>query len=593
MRKILLFVVLSLVGAVAPSHAAVSGNKEMPRMENPSLSPDGRYVAYLARDTAGKVAVETIDLDGDDARHRAIDSSAFDGQGLDWWGWANSDLLLCGLHQGKRSTILAVNADGSGRRVLMKHEARSDDPDLRPQVIDWLPREPQYVLLRLQGPSEAFPSAQQIDVIDGTRKVRVPAQPPIRHFRTDRFGEVRFGWGADENGAMVGFSRLGEAKLFRPLKWKRLTRLRVPPRVTSLEPMPVFVDVMGHLPAVGRRGGNDAIWWLDLNDEEEPRPNTWADGTHAFQTLVTPRGEFLGLQMSGGERPQVWYEAGADNVGERVAKELGVDAVKVAVIDRVDNPSRYLVRAKRGTEPTRLYLYGIAGGPFELREIGRLDGAPMPAPAPTAVASTPAASTGGGDTLDLLVTVTEPGTKKPVKGLPVRIVLSSDPDWRSPDAGKRYVTDDKGRVRDSRPIRLESKRVNLDIPLVTHGAVGFDFGIEIHTGGMPLLYTLTLDEVKRAHGTLISDTQVYTRDDKGRYTREVDFSWHGTNEAVGGSYGIPPRAPKTFERLPDPPPFRLTERNLQLLPHPRADGTTRWAFDLRLTLDPYRPREGG
>ena len=38
------------------------------------------------------------------------------------------------------------------------------------------------------------------------------------------------------------------------------------------------------------------------------------------------------------------------------------------------------------------------------------------------IVSTPAASTGGGDTLDLLITVTEPGTKKPVRGLPVRVV---------------------------------------------------------------------------------------------------------------------------------------------------------------------------
>lgn len=588
--RILVFVMLSLMATL--THAAAgSQKKEMPRMENPSLSPDGRYVAYLVRDTAGNVAIETIDLDGDDARRRAIDSSAFDGQSLDWWGWANSDLLLCGLHQGKRATILVVNADGSGRRVLLKHEARSDDPDLRPQVIDWLPREPQYVLLRLQGAGAAFPSVQQLDLLDGALKVRVAAQPPIRHFRTDRFGEVRFGWGTDENGAMVGFSRLGEAKRFRPLKWKRLTRLRVPPGVRSLEPMPVFVDVMGHLPAVGRRDGQkDAIWWLDLSDQEDPRPNPWADGTHAFQPIVTARGELLGLELSGGERPRIWYEAGADNVGERVAKALGVDAVEVAVIDLVDNPARFLVRARRGTGPTRLYLYGIAGGPFELREIGRLDGAPVQAAA--AAASTPPAATGG-DTLDLLITVLDPVTHKPIEGLPVRVVLSSDPDWRSPDAGKRYVTDDKGRVRDSRPVKMEARRVNLDIPLVTHGAVGFDFGIEMRTEGMPLLYTLTLDEVKKAQGTLLSNQRVYTRDADGRYTREVDLSWFAANHDTSDAYTIPPRDDKTYARLSNPPPHRLTHRSIQLLPHPRADGTTRWAFDLRLTLDPYRPREGG
>jgi hypothetical protein len=173
-------------------------------------------------------------------------------------------------------------------------------------------------------------------------------------------------------------------------------------------------------------------------------------------------------------------------------------------------------------------------------------------------------------------------------------VLSSDEDWRAGSAGKRYVTDALGRVRDTLKLRTRHRRVGLDIPLVTHAAVGFEIGLESPTDrGMPLLYTLTLDEVKKARGTLISATKVYTRAADGRFTREVDLNWFATSNDAGDVYTMPPRDTRSYARLPDPPPFRLTHRNLQLLPHPRADGTTRWALDLRLTRDPYRPREGG
>ncbi len=78
-----------------------------------------------------------------------------------------------------------------------------------------------------------------------------------------------------------------------------------------------------------------------------------------------------------------------------------------------------------------------------------------------------------GEELDVLITVTDPAGKVPVTGLPLRLVLSSDPDPRAPDAGRRYVTDAKGRVRDGLRVIMESKRVGLDIPLVSFLGAGF------------------------------------------------------------------------------------------------------------------------
>lgn len=572
----------TLANAAAPT-------KELPRMENPALSPDGRHVAYLSRDTSGNAALELINLDRDDARSRVLDGGAVDGGVLDWCGWGNSERLLCGFHgrgNGDVSGIVAVNPDGSGMRMLVRQVRPGGDERTRPQVIDWKRDDLKSVLIQLYATGEAYPAVQRLDFTTGALEVVVAAQAPIQHFMFDEYGEVRFGWGEERKGAMAGYSRLGQARMWRGLKWERLKRF--PP--TGLQPISGRRIYDDSVSALGPYQDGECMFSVDLTDQSDPARNTGgAYGTGKAQLFRSPKGEFLGMAFPAGDRPPLWFNGRLQNVIRMVGEELpGRD---ITVIDYVDNPSRFIVRSQRSKEPARIHFYGIAGGPFELRELGRVEPGPLleptgsvaAAPPPT---SNPAAS--GTEDLDILITVLDPA-KAPVKGLPMRVVLSSDPDWRAPEAGKRYVTDERGRVRDGLKVRMESRRVGLDIPLVTHKAVGFEIGIEIGIEGMPLLYTLTLDEVKKARATLISDTQVYTRAADGSFTREVDLTWNTTN----AGYTLPPRDPKTFDRLPNPPPFRLTERNLQLLPHPKADGTNRWVLDLRLSLEPYRPRPGG
>jgi hypothetical protein len=591
--RILLFLVMTLMSTMA---GAAPAKKEVPPMENPALSPDGRYLAYLLRDIAGNAAVELLDLDRDDAHRRVLDAGAIEaGVVIDRCGWGNSERLLCGFRgrtNAAVSGLFAVNADGSGPRMLVRQVRAGGDERTRPEVIGWERDDLRSVLIALHASGEDYPSVQRLDLYTGALELLLPAQAPIQNFILDGYGEVRFGWGQAPDGTSAAFSRLGKARLWRGLKWQRLTRFAPASGPNVLRPLKGDVYLGDSVSAVGRDAGGDAIWHIDVNDRTDPQRMRAGNGE--CRPIVSPRGRLLGLEFpQDAERRWWWMDGRSDNVIGCVAAQLP-DA-EITMLDYVDNPSRFILQASpRGKTKAspRVYLYRIAGGPFELRELGKIERASTLQEAPKAVASKqplgPAA-----DDLDLLITIVDPATKKPVTGLPLRVVLSSDPDWQAPDAGKRYVTDDRGRVRDTRQVRMESRRVGLDIPLVTHAAAGFEIGIQIGTAGMPLLYTLTLDEVKKAHGTLISDTQVYTRAADGTFSKEVDLTWNATNNETQDVYTLPPRDAKTFERLPDPPPFRITERNLQLLPHPKADGSTRWALDLRLTLDPYRPREGG
>jgi hypothetical protein len=574
---------------------SVPSAAELPRMYQPSLSPDARYLAYRSPDEAGGgMALELLELGRDDARRRLLDPAT--AGTLAWCMWGNSERLVCSQVEADGATrLIAVDAASGGiAKVLVARASSGGDPTRRPIVVDWLREDPRHMLIRLYSGDAAWPSVQRLDLYDGTLEEQVAAQAPIREFVSDQDGEVRFGLGEEGEGRFGAFARLGKARLWKRVEWKRLSRFPASPAPEGLWPLPGERVISEQMRVVARTPAGDTVWKVDLTDRTDPEPGP----TGRMRPMVSPMNESLGTEYPDRELKVHWRHNG-ERVLELVHEERpgGQDRI----VDYVMNPSSYVIESRRGSkEPAKVLLYAHGAGGFKLREVGVLApslpagvavGHAAPAAGAAKVNAPAPAAPGPGEELEVLITVTDPSGKTPVADLPLRLVLSSDPDPRGPDAGRRYVTDAKGRVRDGLRIVMESRRVGLDIPLVTHKARGFELGLEIGMGGMPLLYTLTLDEVKRS--TLISARNAYTRDGRGSFTREVDLDWLAMASDDRDVYLFPPRDPKTFDPLPDPPPSRLTMRNLQMLSHPRADGSKRWTLELRLTLDPFRPLPGG
>ncbi|MGH8518806.1 MAG: hypothetical protein ACREUE_15250, partial [Panacagrimonas sp.] len=68
---------------------------ELPRMRDPALSPDARYLAFGSPDEAagGGMALDVLELDRDDRRRRLLESA--DAGTVDWCMWGNSERLVC------------------------------------------------------------------------------------------------------------------------------------------------------------------------------------------------------------------------------------------------------------------------------------------------------------------------------------------------------------------------------------------------------------------------------------------------------------------------------------------------------------------
>jgi hypothetical protein len=113
---------------------------------------------------------------------------------------------------------------------------------------------------------------------------------------------------------------------------------------------------------------------------------------------------------------------------------------------------------------------------------------------------------------------------KPLAGVPARVVFGSEPNWQNPNAGHRFVTDAKGEAHFSAQVDLEEKMKKVPTNFVGSLLSGpqkahyLRVGAEMTYFENPWLYTVDL--YRFAGGdTMLDDNPVYTRDERGAFTR--------------------------------------------------------------------------
>ena len=143
------------------SLAAAFGSS--PGMWNVRLSPDGSKILYLTTHSSGVPVAVVWKLEGGEPK--VVLASQDEGARLNWCGWANNERLLCGYldvkrvyeYRASRTALFAVNADGSHVQVVMPRlrqgQARSRFQD---QIVDWLPDDPEHVLVEVPGTPPAL-----------------------------------------------------------------------------------------------------------------------------------------------------------------------------------------------------------------------------------------------------------------------------------------------------------------------------------------------------------------------------------------------------------------------------------------------------
>jgi dipeptidyl aminopeptidase/acylaminoacyl peptidase len=310
----------------AVSHPAPAPSVEdfaaRPKVEGAYLSPDGRYLAVIhTEDGRGLVAVKDRQ-GGADAHMQAVLAEPEHFK-LSWCHWATDTRLLCGLHAMVRdglvysiSRLVAVDADGKNLRVLMQGRSQAQG-QYQDHIINWSPGPPNTVLIEAdEGLTEeqiitgaqvygnvgthGLPAVFELDVVTGSLRIRHHAREPIRHWITDKHGDVRIGWG--QSGATISYWVRPEGGS----NWQRLTKFEMFSRDNHFVPIAISAEDPNTAYAIGPSEGRDGIWLIDLNDKQDPRLVFSHPIVDVSRSILGRDGRFIGARYDNGN-PLVYY----------------------------------------------------------------------------------------------------------------------------------------------------------------------------------------------------------------------------------------------------------------------------------------------
>jgi dipeptidyl aminopeptidase/acylaminoacyl peptidase len=176
---------------------------ENPDFKSPKLSEDGAWLAVLLSDGDRQVVAVRAIEGGALTPLVRIDQPEMR---LSWLEWANSTRILLSASVRMRvegtsrrhTQLFGIDRDGKNYRWLGKDWPKYGlqgvyQVFVQDDVIDWLPADPDHVLIRYWAPTELSPSVQKLDVATGRVRMRQREEHDITTWYSDLDGEVRAG----------------------------------------------------------------------------------------------------------------------------------------------------------------------------------------------------------------------------------------------------------------------------------------------------------------------------------------------------------------------------------------------------------------
>ncbi len=203
-QSVIRLVWLLLPGILLSGSVSAGSNAELaeafgrlPEMWDVRPSPDGSEVSMLHMlDKEDMPVALVMDRSGGTQGVVASKKDKFD---LDWCAWANSSRLLCGAHgiagTGSKlyseTRLLAVDSDGTARKVMLQDrlQRKGQFGQFQDEVIDWLPDDPQHVLISL--PSTTGTGVARVDISTGRVEIDNKQIPDIWEWVSDGRGHLR------------------------------------------------------------------------------------------------------------------------------------------------------------------------------------------------------------------------------------------------------------------------------------------------------------------------------------------------------------------------------------------------------------------
>jgi dipeptidyl aminopeptidase/acylaminoacyl peptidase len=399
-------VAAALLCATAALSAAqpIANFARRPQMHGISISPDGRYIAFLSG-VEDETLLMTFDRTQAGSAFKRVTTSEPGRFDIGWCRFANNQRLLCGLYgnlRGKKyaeppfTRMFAVNADGGALKALdqspeeanllvaktsmrnlnmnqgahidksiassqgrwdgnamtthstLDNDRSSYSPERQDEVIDFTPGEDDTVLMQLDDDGDTYNSLFTLNINNGNRGVRMGEHPPIRNYVTDGRGNARLGWGYD------GANTIYFARLEGDSDWRRLGATQLFTEANQLRPI-AMAWATNSAYAVGNYAGRDALWSIDLADKLEPKLLFNHKLVDVGEPLLRTDRSLLGVRYDV-ERPYVWYTD--EKLRELIERLERLYPGRVHdIVDSSEDMKILVVRSTSDVDPGTYFIY--------------------------------------------------------------------------------------------------------------------------------------------------------------------------------------------------------------------------------------------
>ena len=198
--------------AQTPADIPAEHFAELPGFAQAQFSPNGKYLAYMYP-LEGRWNMIVHEF-ATKKNTRVPPPGDLD---YNWLRWANDTSIVYSLTFSaerdltettetrlvgfdlttNKTTPLIIPAEKTGGAGGRTVRDKYGNAQIQDRVIDWLPDEPNHILVSLDEDHDGTHEVRRIDVRNGRYKIVQKWTEGIQHWMTDNSGEVRMGWGLD------------------------------------------------------------------------------------------------------------------------------------------------------------------------------------------------------------------------------------------------------------------------------------------------------------------------------------------------------------------------------------------------------------
>lgn len=358
-RKTLIVVIALCSSPSFSAELPVESFGHMPVIEQPSVSPNGQFVAAVLN--TGETPAVVVGPFGSTDITIILQLQYADDR-IERIEWANDEQILIAAsfstvlnsNRFRLSRLYVVNRDGAGLAQISRKSDKGVTRDSyyadKDRVISYLPDEPNHILLELYDPADKAISVFKVDITTNKFEKQFVNKYDVSSWTADDSGFVALGVGYDKDTRSIWYRERGQDDF-------ELLHTQVIYEGETF--WPVSIENGKAIVISDHELGRQALWQYDIRSGEFEKLLYAADGYDLSEAIFDPEKRRVvgAAYVDHFERHHYFSESDAQ-IHQQVRQSFS--QFETFVVSRSRDSSRMVVSAQRDDSPTKYFWLDIA-----------------------------------------------------------------------------------------------------------------------------------------------------------------------------------------------------------------------------------------